>query len=78
VTTTPPEQRPPLEHLQRRGISLVSLDRAVATIGAAISGFLSAWAGAQSAHFIYSAITLVAGFIVFSLARGLRSYRMGE
>ena len=64
------------EHLRGRVISLVSLDRAVSTIGAATAGFLAAWAGAQSAQFLYGAITLVAGFIVFSLARGLRSYRI--
>ena len=63
-------------HLRGRVISLVSLDRAVSTIGAATAGFLAAWAGAQSAQFLYGAITLVASFIVFSLARGLRSYRI--
>jgi len=64
------------EHLRGRIISLVSLDRAMTTLGALIGGFMSEWIGIQTAQFIYGAVTLVAGFAIFTFARGLRSYRI--
>ena len=64
------------EHLRGRVISLVSLDRAMTTIGAGLGGLLAAWIGAQSAQFAYGMVTLAGGFAVFALARGLREYRI--
>lgn len=64
------------EHLRGRIISLVSLDRAMTTLGALIGGFMSEWIGIQTAQFIYGAVTLAAGFAIFTFARGLRSYRI--
>jgi MFS family permease len=64
------------EHLRGRIISLVSLDRAMTTLGALIGGFMSEWIGIQTAQFIYGVVTLAAGFAIFIFARGLRSYRI--
>lgn len=64
------------EHLRGRIISLISLDRAMTTLGALIGGFMSEWIGIQTAQFIYGVVTLVAGFAIFTFARGLRSYRI--
>lgn len=64
------------EHLRGRIISLVSLDRAMTTLGALIGGFMSEWIGIQTAQFIYGVVTLAAGFAIFTFARGLRSYRI--
>jgi len=64
------------EHLRGRVISLVSLDRAMTTVGATLGGLLTAGIGAQGAQFAYGLFTLVTGFAVFILARGLRDYRL--
>jgi MFS family permease len=64
------------EHLRGRVISLVSLDRAMTTVGATVGGLLAAGIGAQGAQFAYGLFTLVTGFAVFTLARGLRDYRL--
>jgi len=64
------------QHFHGRVIRLVSLDRAMTTIGASAGGLLAAGIGAQSTQFIYGALTLVAGTAVLVLARGLRDYRM--
>jgi MFS family permease len=66
------------EHLRGRVISLVSLDRAMTTIGAGLGGLLAAWIGAQGAQFIYGAVTLAAGLAIFTFAQGLREYRLGR
>jgi MFS family permease len=64
------------EHLRGRVISLVSLDRAMTTLGASVGGILAASVGPQSTQFLYGSITLLAGAAVLFLARGLRDYRM--
>mgnify|MGYP000706482780 CR=1 FL=1 len=64
------------EHLRGRVISLVSLDRAMTTVGATAGGLLAAGIGAQSTQFLYGGITLAAGAAVLLLAHGLRDYRM--
>ena len=64
------------EHLRGRIISLVSLDRAMSTLGALIGGFMSEYAGIQTTQFAYGLVTFLAGFAIFSLARGLRTYRI--
>ena len=66
------------EHLRGRVISLVSLDRAMTTVGAGLGGLLAAWIGAQGAQFVYGLVTLAAGFAIFTLAQGLREYRFGR
>jgi len=64
------------EHMRGRVISLVSLDRAMTTAGAAGGGLLAAGIGAQSTQLVFGALTLVGGLAVLLLATGLRDYRM--
>lgn len=64
------------EHLRGRVISIVSLDRAMTTAGALGGGLLAAGIGAQSTQLLFGGITLVGGFAVLTLARGLREYRV--
>jgi MFS family permease len=64
------------EHLRGRVISLVSLDRAMTTVGAAGGGLLAAGIGAQSTQLVFGALTLAGGVAVLGLASGLRDYRM--
>lgn len=64
------------EHLRGRVISLVSLDRAMTTVGAAGGGLLAAGIGAQSTQLVFGALTLAGGLAVFGLATGLRDYRI--
>ncbi|MDA0351165.1 MAG: hypothetical protein O3A10_03005 [Chloroflexi bacterium] len=45
------------QHFHGRVIRLVSLDRAMTTIGASAGGLLAAGIGAQSTQFLYGALT---------------------
>jgi len=62
------------EQLRGRVISLMSLDRAMMTVGAFFGGLTAEYLGAQSAQFIYGIITLIGGLAVFMMAKGLRNY----
>ena len=64
------------EHLRGRVISIVSLDRAMTAAGAAGGGVLAAGFGAQNTQLLYGGLTLLGGFAVLILARGLRDYRI--
>lgn len=64
------------EHLRGRVISLVSLDRAMTSAGAAGGGFLAAGIGAQSTQLVFGGLTLAGGFALLLFARGLRDYRI--
>ncbi len=62
------------EQLRGRVISLMSLDRAMMTVGAFLGGLTAEYLGAQPAQFIYGVITLIGGITVFAMAKGLRDY----
>ena len=62
------------EQLRGRVISLMSLDRAMMTVGAFLGGLTAEYLGAQPAQFIYGVITLIGGITVFTMAKGLRDY----
>ncbi len=64
------------EHLRGRVISLVSLDRAMTTAGAAGGGLLAAGIGAQSTQLVFGGLTLAGGLAVLLFATGMRDYRM--
>ncbi|GMU41789.1 MAG: MFS transporter [Chloroflexota bacterium] len=59
--------------LRGRVISLLSLDRAMITAGAAAAGLFAEWQGVQVAQTAYGAICLVGGLAVFILAREFRT-----
>ncbi|MEE8422327.1 MAG: MFS transporter [Dehalococcoidia bacterium] len=63
------------EAMRGRVISLLSLDRAVMTAGAAVAGLLSDTMGVQPAQIIYGVICAAGGFAVLMLARGFRATR---
>ncbi|MEX2447063.1 MAG: MFS transporter [Dehalococcoidia bacterium] len=62
---------PPM--LRGRVISLVSLDRAMITIGAAAAGVLAEVVGVQVAQIGYGAVCVAGGLAIFFLARGFRA-----
>ncbi len=62
--------------LRGRVISLVSLDRAMMSAGAAFGGILAATAGVQVAQIIYGVVLLCAGVAIFMLAPALRRQRL--
>ncbi|MPZ98133.1 MAG: MFS transporter [Dehalococcoidia bacterium] len=62
------------EAMRGRVISLLSLDRAMVTLGASGAGLLAASLGVQVAQIVYGAVCLVAGIVVFLMAKGLREY----
>ena len=61
------------EHMRGRVISLLSLDRAMVTGGAAVAGFLADAIGVQVAQIIYAAIVIVGTGTVFTLNSSFRS-----
>ena len=64
------------EHMRGRVISLLSLDRAMTTMGAAIAGFLAEWMGAQPSQAIFGVIVAAGAILVFGLNRPFRSVTM--
>ncbi len=60
------------EHLRGRVLSLLSLDRALMSAGAALAGFLAAAQGVQLAQITYGLICFAGGFAVYALARDFR------
>ena len=65
-------------HMRGRVISLLSLDRAMTTMGAAIAGFLAEWMGAQPSQAIFGVIVAVGAILVFGLNRTFRSVTMDQ
>jgi len=63
------------EEMRGRVISLLSLDRALMTGGAAFAGFLADSAGVQPAQIVYGLICAVGGFAMFTFARDFRRTR---
>jgi MFS family permease len=68
LSAAPPE-------LRGRVISLISLDRAMMSAGAALGGLLAATAGVQVAQIAYGLVLLAAGVAVLFLAPSRRTYR---
>ena len=66
---SPPEMR-------GRVISLVSLDRAMVTLGASGAGVLASLAGVQVAQIAYGAVCIAGGLIVLFTFKGLRRARI--
>ena len=62
--------------MRGRVISLLSLDRAMVTLGASGAGFLTAYAGVQVAQIIYGAICIGGGLFVLAFFQELRHARM--
>ncbi len=62
--------------LRGRVISLLSLDRAMMSAGAAAGGFLAAAAGVQIAQITYGLLLVLTGVIVLFAAPGLRKFRL--
>ncbi len=60
------------EHLRGRVLSLLSLDRALMSAGAALAGFLAAAQGVQLAQITYGLICFAGGLAVYALAREFR------
>ncbi len=63
--------------LRARVFSLISLDRATSTAGAAAAGLLAEAAGTQLAQAAYGALLIVGGAATLLLAREFLAYRMG-
>jgi MFS-type transporter involved in bile tolerance (Atg22 family) len=63
------------EEMRGRVISLLSLDRALMTAGAALAGFLADSVGVQPAQIVYGVICAAGGFAMFTFARDFRSTR---
>ena len=66
------------EHMRGRVISLLSLDRAMTTMGAAFAGFLAEWVGAQPAQAVFGVIVAGGAILVFTLNRPFRSVTMDQ
>lgn len=62
--------------MRGRVISLLSLARAMVTLGASLGGLLAAGLGVQVAQGIYGGICALAGVSVLVFARGLREFRV--
>ena len=60
------------EDLRGRVISLLSLDRALMTAGAAVAGFLAEVLGVQAAQVIYGVVCAAGGIAMFAFAREFR------
>ena len=60
------------EDLRGRVISLLSLDRALMTAGAAVAGFLSDALGVQVAQVMYGVVCVAGGIAMFAFAREFR------
>ena len=58
--------------LRGRVLSLLSLDRALMTAGAAGAGFLAAWRGVQEAQILYGSLCIAGGLGVLLLATSFR------
>lgn len=65
------------DELRARVFSLISLDRATSTAGAAAAGFLAEAAGTQLAQASYGVLLIAGGAATFLLAREFLGYRMG-
>ena len=63
------------EELRGRVISLLSLDRALMTAGAATAGFLADAAGVQVAQVMYGVVCVAGGIAMFAFARDFRHAR---
>ena len=63
------------EELRGRVISLLSLDRAFMTAGAAFAGFLAYAIGVQPAQIIYGLVCTAGGLAMFIFAREFRQAR---
>jgi MFS family permease len=63
------------EEMRGRVISLLSLDRALMTGGAAFAGFLADIVGVQLAQIVYGVICAAGGFAMFTFARDFRRTR---
>jgi len=61
------------ERMRGRVISLLSLDRAMTTLGAAAAGFLAEAIGAQLAQAIFGAIVAGGALLIFAVNREFRS-----
>jgi len=64
------------EHMRGRVISLLSLDRAMTTLGAAVAGFLAEGIGAQPAQAAFGVVVAIGAVLVFALNRPFRSVTM--
>ena len=62
--------------LRGRIVSLVSLDRAMITGGAALGGFLAAGLGVQAAQIAYGCVCMAGAGAVLVLARDFRAFRV--
>ena len=56
--------------LRGRVVSLISLDRAMMSAGAALGGFLVAWQGAQLTQIAYGLICIAGGLAIVTFAHG--------
>jgi MFS transporter, DHA1 family, staphyloferrin A biosynthesis exporter len=66
------------EELRARVISLISLDRATATAGAAAGGLLADAAGTQVAQASYGVLLIIGGVAALLLAREFLAYRVSS
>ncbi len=66
------------EAMRGRVVSLLSLSRALVTVGASVAGLLVARYGLQSAQALYGGVCASAGVVVLTCARSLRAYRLRE
>jgi hypothetical protein len=64
--------------MRGRVISLLSLDRAMVTVGASGAGFLTAALGVQPAQVVYGLICIGGGLFVFLVFKELRAARMQD
>ncbi len=62
--------------MRGRVISLLSLDRAMVTLGASGAGFLTAAMGVQLAQIVYGVVCVVGGLFVLAFFKELRAARM--
>lgn len=69
LTASPPEMR-------GRVISLLSLDRAMMSLGGAVAGFMIELQGVQVAQVVFGAVCVVGGLAAFAFIRELRDVRI--
>ena len=64
------------DRMRGRVLSVLSLSRAMVSLGAAGAGFLAAAVGVQMAQMIYGSIAVVGGLLFVFLAKDFRSFRI--
>jgi MFS family permease len=63
------------DRIRGRVMSVLSLSRAMVSLGSAVAGFMAAAMGAQMAQIIFGLVAVAGGLAMFFFAKGFRDYR---